>query len=271
MQNSSTSILCYGLLGFLLLSACSTVGKPDFVLIETEREEVYVERINDQQFNASHPIRIPESTMLSILRGIATQAEPGFFSGVLPNPVNVFTEDQTQLLAPLFCEGLMQAAADQQVTFRLNHTGAPGDVKTGFLFVYRKSLYITLPWIRTESRYGAGGNAPAKTIVFSPLSAKRPDSYQLTPFSHNTVIVDYELITARPGSSSNQLSATDITDLAPSKTTRPDSAQDGVAGQLRMLHDQMRAKKLEVETLHKELQEMREYFLKSQEDKTRGK
>ena len=108
-------------------------------------------------------------TMALVLRDVAVKENRGLLGSiVLGKPEDV------QFLAPLLVEGLTRAASNQKVGFHVVQTGMP--LTKGTLYAYGRSLYLTMPWLISLSRYGAGGQALPPTIFFFPESAKRPDS-----------------------------------------------------------------------------------------------
>ena len=165
----------------LTLSACATGPELDLTIQESEHGAVYVERISDRSFQAAHPITLSVDTMARVLRGVVVKEGRGFFQNLIagkPEGVRVFGDEDVEYLAPLLVEGLTRAAPDEQVGFRVVQTGAPAKSTKGSLYAYGRSLYLTLPWLIPVSRYGAGGTIPSSTILFTPESAKRPDSYR---------------------------------------------------------------------------------------------
>lgn len=265
--------LAYGLVCVFLASACST-GSLDIPVKETDQGAVYVERSDDRSLQAAHPITISQKTMVRVLRGIAYLEDPGILkklAGGENEPVSVFKEEEVLFLAPLLVEGLATAAPDQQVGFRLGAARASSDARKGSLYAYGRSLYVVLPWLQLESRYGAGGNAPSKTMVFIPESAKRPDSYRRGSSPDTTVIVDYEMVAALPDNFYPTVPAALPPAAASAPTVEPAQVEAGTDAQLKTLQEQMKEKTTEVEELKKELQEIREQMLESREGSGKGK
>lgn len=266
-------VIC-GILSLLLASACSSAGKLDIIIKDSDEGAVYIERSEDRSFQAAHPIAIPETTIARILRGIAIQESPGFLRNLLgskPRPVSVFREEEVQFLTPLLVEGLSRAASDQRIGFRLGRASASPTVKAGTLYAFGRSLYITLPWIALESRYGAGGTAPSKTVLFTPEAATRPDSHRKDSSPDTIVIVDYELLASIPDESSPALQTSPSAESAVPSALQPQRASDSTDTQLRTLQEQMQEKNAEVEELKKELQEIRKQLQDSAELSSKGK
>ena len=185
----------------LVVSACATGPELDLTLHETDRGAVYLERIADRSFQAAHPITLSADTMVQILRGVVVKENRGFL-GILvagkPEGVRVFGDEDVEYLAPLLVEGLTRAAPDEQVGFRIVQTGAPAKSTKGSLYAYGRSLYLTLPWLISMSRHGAGGPIQPPTILFIPESAKRPDSYRDARSTDATLVIDYQLLASLP-------------------------------------------------------------------------
>ncbi|SPP64274.1 hypothetical protein [Nitrospira lenta] len=250
-------ILAYCIVSLFFASACSSTASLDIMLKETDLGSVYLERSPARIPPAAHPIRIQPEVMTQILRGITAQEESGLlgkFAGSKSEPVRVFTEEQVQFLAPLLTEGLTKAASDQQIGFRLGPTRASTEIQQGTVYAYGRSLYVTLPWLSTVARYGAGGRPLAKTIGFTPESARRPDSYRTGPDSEALVIIDYELLALQPQIPALIPSPTPTVIPAPASS---DQGKQGTDAQLRALQEQMRQKNEEVDGLKKELQDIR--------------
>jgi hypothetical protein len=111
-----------------------------------------------------------------------------------PEAVRAFRDEDVVYLAPLLVEGLTRAASDQQVGFRVGQMGMPWESATGSLYVYGRSLYLTMPWLIPLSRYGSGGQTLPPTILFFPESAKRPESYRDPRSAESTLVIDYALL-----------------------------------------------------------------------------
>src|SRR6267143_5751786 len=180
----------------LALSACATRPELDLTIHESERGAVYVERIADRSFQATHPITLSADTMARVLRGVVVKENRGFL-GILaagkPEAVRVFRDEDVEYLAPLLVEGLARAASDQQVGFRLVQTVAPAESTKGWLYAYGRSLYLTLPWLNAVYQVRAGGPARSHTIHFIPESAIRPDSYRNARTTDAILVIDYDM------------------------------------------------------------------------------
>jgi hypothetical protein len=173
---------------------------------------VYLERISDRSFKAAHPTTLSEDTMARVLRGVAVKEDRGLLGGLVlgqPNPIQAFRDEDVRFLAPLLAEGLTRAASDQKVGFRVVQTGMPWESATGSMYVYGRSLYLTIPWLIPLSRYGGDGQAqPPPTLLFFPESAKRPNSDGDARSAESTLIIDYALLASFPADSTDTTRST---------------------------------------------------------------
>lgn len=178
------------LTGFTLaLSACATGPDLDLTIHESGRGAVYVERFPDRSFQASHPMSLSADLMARVLRGVVVKDSRGILGRLVadkPETVRAFREEDVEYLAPHLVEGLIKAASDQQVGFRVAQILAPTSSQSGgpifclssvrspgvcesdqasgpteestmgSLYAYGRTLYLTLteyrhPTERTES------------------------------------------------------------------------------------------------------------------------
>ena len=180
----------------LAMSACATGPELDLRIHESDRGAVYVERIPDRSFQATHPITVSVDTMALILRGVAAKENRGLFGNLIigrPEAVRVFRDEDVGFLAPLLVEGLARAASDQQVGFRVVQPEVTESTR-GSLYASRQSLYLTVPWLISLSRNGADEPALPPTVIFIPESAKRSDSYRDARSTDMTLVIDYGLL-----------------------------------------------------------------------------
>lgn len=276
----------------LSLGSCASAPELDLLLTESPRGAVYLERIADRSFQAAHPIKIEHDTLARVLRGISIQEHQGLLQGFLagqPPIVSAFTEDEIRYLAPLLADGLSRAASDQQVGFRLIQTGPPGalqpaagasdastppvrlalmETSRGSIYAYGRSLHVTLLEYRVRSertdminkanRYQPDHSGLMnRTVLFTPESAKRPDSYRSRNATSTTLVIDYEglaaLSTIPPAPAIRTVPAQGTAQTSPSSPA-PDTGTDA---QLRRLQEQMSQKNRELEDMRKELQDIR--------------
>src|SRR6188472_2967779 len=106
----------------LLVSGCATGSRVDLVVRETAQGSVYLDRLPDRHFQASHPIKLDEALIARLLQGIMIRDESGLLQKLTSNQKAtgpVFLGPDIAFLASAIAEGLKQAASDQQVGFRL--------------------------------------------------------------------------------------------------------------------------------------------------------
>ena len=289
MSHLFSSILCrmVAVSSLLSLGSCASTPELDLLLAESSRGTVYLERIPDRSFQAAHPIMIDQGTLARVLSGISIKEHQGLLQDLLAGQspvIPAFTEDEIHYLAPLLAEGLARAASDQQVGFRLTHSASPGlppavpgpgmsgetarlaliETSQGSVYAYGRSLYVTLLEYRVRSGRTDTINKGTRhqpdhsglmnqTVLFTPESAKRPDSYRGKNATGTTLVIDYEglatLSTILPVQSIRTLPA-----QTPTPHTSPDA---GTSTQLRRIQEQMSQKNRELEEMRKELEDIR--------------
>jgi len=183
------------------LSACATSPDLDLTIHESERGAVYVERILDRSFQASHPMTLSAYTMARVLRGVIVKDSRGVLGNLVAGKqeaVRAFRDDDVEYLAPLLVEALTRVAPDQQVGFRVIQIGTPTQSQSagpvfcwssvrfpgvceseqptgptseesteGSLYAYRKSLYLTLTSYRHKKERNETNNM-ANRRIFNP-------------------------------------------------------------------------------------------------------
>ena len=221
----------------LALSACATGPERDVTIHESERGAVYVERVPDRSFHATHPITLSADTMARVLHGVVIKENRGFLRNKVAGKseaIRAFGDEDVEYLAPLLVEGLARAASDQQVGFRVVQIGAPispqsggvafcwsavrfpGDCSSeqpllteGSFYAYGRSLYLTVTEYRrrlepgetvnkAEQRISNPTGLANRTVSFIPESAKRPDSYRTALSTDATLVIDYDLLATLP-------------------------------------------------------------------------
>ncbi|MEQ1793567.1 MAG: hypothetical protein ABL970_05175 [Nitrospira sp.] len=292
MTRSFSFVRLLSVCAFLLPWGCASTPELDLLLAESPRGAVYLERIPDRSFQAAHPIKIDQDTLARVLRGISVKEHQGMLQDFLagqPPVVSAFTEDEIRYLAPLLAEGLTHAASDQQVGFRLIQTDSPDasqpavrdpgasdpsvrlalmETSRGSVYAYGRSLYVTLLEYHVRSeRTGTINKANRRqpdqsglmnrTVLFTPESAKRPDSYRGTHATNATLVIDYEGLAALSTMPATQ-SLRPAPAVGSAQTSTSLQAPDtGTNAQLRHLQEQMSQKNRELEDMRKELQDIR--------------
>lgn len=287
MTRRHAPALCFIL--FLLTGACATNPQLDVTIQESARGGVYLERIPTRQFQAAHPIRLAPELIARSLQGLAVRDGKGLlqsFSSSQNQPIPAFSEADIAFLAPAIAEGLRQAAADQQIGFRVvqavdsgsqERTGAgvgsagpalrraTESTTAGRLFVYGRSLYLTLHQFRHWVEPPDTINMPNRrlpehtglrnrTVLFSPESALRPDIYAPAFAAEDgltTLVIDYDALAKAPAASQAA-----VMPPQPSPAIAPETAPP-LRDDLQQIKEQMKQKESEVEELRKELQDIK--------------
>jgi hypothetical protein len=112
----------------LVASACATQPDLDITIHNSERGAVYVERISDRSFQATHPMTLSTDMMARILRGVIIKESRGILGTLASDTsqtIRAFEDEDVEYLAPLLVEGLSRAASDQQVGFRFVKNSTP--------------------------------------------------------------------------------------------------------------------------------------------------
>jgi len=273
-------------------SACSTGPEVDVTLHESPQGAVYLERISDRSFHAAHPIGIDSNTIALVLRGVLVRSDQGVLQNLLagkPDALRAFSDDDVAYLAPLISDGLMRAAADQQVGFRIEQIGLPGyservgagvgsseppltlrprETTTGVIYAYGRSLYLTLTQYRyrqqpattismANRRIPDASGLVNHTVSFVPEAAKRPDSYHDARSTDKTLVIDYELLAKLPPASSGSASAQSSTTPAPPPTSTSGNPEPA-------------KKDSDIEALRKELQEIKRQLAEQEAERARS-
>lgn len=254
----------------LIISACSTGPELDLTLHDTDRGAVYLERISDRSLQTAHPITLSADTMARVLRGVVVRENRGFLGSLVggkPEAVRALGDEEVEYLAPLLVEGLIRAASDQQVGFRIGKTEPPAELRKGSLYAYRQSLYLTLPWLNVVSRYGAGGPTLSPTILFIPESAKRADSYRDARSTESTLVIDYALLATLPANVGAPPSS-----LVPSGGPAATAGQSTAPSQTPQEFQQRSvSKESELEDLKKEMQEIKRQLAEQEAERNAQK
>jgi len=271
----------------LLLTGCVSSSKSEMTTLENPRRAVYLEQIPDQGLPAAHPISIDPALLARVLRGVQVRSEQTSAQTLVsqkPAPVQVFTEEDVQFLAPAIAKALDRATSDQRVAFRLVHpvptmphpegrgAGAGSETTSGMLYAYGLSLYLTL----TEYRHTPERPDPSTlTVTFVPEAAGRSDREQPGNVPADplpaTLVIDYQLLARIPFRPSQPVQASPEGALASTMgaPTSPVAAATATAptGQfveaqvpgedVRALKDLVIKKDMELEALKKELKSVR--------------
>lgn len=278
----------------LLMLGCMSGPQVDVIVQESSQGRVYLDRIPDRQFQATHPIRLDQVLITRSLQGIMVREETGLLRALgmnQPSTTPAFSRQDIAFLAPAITDALRQAAADQRVGFRLIRQGERGygertgaavgssepplrpsteETTSGTVFVYGHSLFITLTEYRhrrddpdtvnmPNRRLPPPGVGLNRHLAFTPDEALRSDQFApaFVDDPTNVLIIDYEALAKLPLSSTpSSLSHRETESLQPSPTTQP--AGPGAANsELQTIKEEMKKRDSEVEALRKELQDIK--------------
>ena len=226
-SRSFTLRLCVLLLGCipLLIAGCAG-SRPTTSIQETSIGSVFLESVSDSSFQASHPIKLSETTVGDVLRGIHTKEKSGLLlllgkaaKSTNLNDIRTFSEDEIAFLTPHITAALAQATATQRVGFRIYSTPylAPSaktapqrETTAGYLFADGLSLHVIL----TQYRHYPGKRPTAsqkeprplpdtdglrdREVTFLPEGAVRSDVYDRSSWigksEDRSLAIDYQLL-----------------------------------------------------------------------------
>ncbi len=288
--------LAFGLAWLLVAAGCTTGSPVDLLVREAAQGTVYLDRLPDRQFQASHPIRLDQALIARSLQGVMIHEDTGLLRSLTANQkptVPVFSGAEVAFLAPAIAEGLKLAASDQQVGFRLiqgsngryrERAGAgigssepprrhsSKETTSGHVFAYGRSLYISLTEYRQRPDDPDTVNMPNRRlpqpsgllnrqVLFVPAEALRPDQFApaFAEDPANVLIIDYDLLARLPAPSPTVSVTTPPAVKTPSSPALPlaQPTETNTDTDLRAIREDLKKKDSEVEELRKELQDIR--------------
>lgn len=286
--------VAFGLAWVLLAAGCTTGSRVDLLVRESAQGTVYLDRIPDRQFQATHPIRLDQTVIARTLQGMMVREETGLMRALTANQKQtapVFSGAEVAFLASAIAEGLRQAASDQQVGFRLIQRSDGGyreragaavgssepplrlsskETTTGYVFAYGRSLYISLTEYRQRRDDPDMVNMPNRRmptpsgllnrqVLFVPAEALRPD--QFTPaFAEdptNVLIIDYDALARLPAPSTPVPVTGPSSEDPQASPALPPARPTETDTDLRAIREDLKKKDSEVEELRKELQDIK--------------
>jgi hypothetical protein len=194
---------------------------------EAAAGKVFLEQVSDKSFQAAHPIKLSETTVADILRGVHTKEKSGLLlllgkalKSTNLNDIRTFSEDDIAYLAPHITTALAQATPNQRVGFHVYSGPAISqqpkvnqqrEATAGYLFADGLSLHFTL----TQYRYYQGKKSASsqkeprplpdtdglrdREVTFIPEAAVRPDVYDRSSWigksEDRSLAIDYQLLT----------------------------------------------------------------------------
>jgi hypothetical protein len=239
-------------LQFLLLSCLALIATgcaashPPTAIHEAAFGKVFLEHVSDKSFQAAHPIKLSETTVADILRGVHTKEKTGLLlllgkalKSTNLNDIRTFSEDDIAFLTPHITTALAQATPNQRVGFHVystpvisqqNKVSQNPETTSGYLFTDGLSLHFTL----TQYRHRPGKKSTSsqkeprplpdtdglrdREVTFLPEAAVRPDAYDRSSWigksEDRSLAIDYQLLTKvlaapppQPSSTAQQLPA----------------------------------------------------------------
>lgn len=220
---SLLTLICFGGLAI----GCAS-SRPSTPIHEDATGAVFLENVQNKSFQAAHPIKLPETTVADILRGVHTKEKTGLLlllgkalKSTNLNDIRTFSEDDIAFLTPHVTTALAQATPSQQVGFHIYSAFTPvisqspkmnqnKEVTSGYVFADGLSLHFTL----TQYRYRPGKKSSAsqkeprplpdtdglrdREVTFLPEAAVRPDAYDrsswIGPSEDRSIAIDYQLL-----------------------------------------------------------------------------
>lgn len=200
--------------------------RPPTLIHEAALGTVFLENVSNTSFQAAHPIKLSETTVADILRGVHTKEKTGLLlllgkalKSTNLNDIRTFSEDDIAFLTPHIATALAQATPNQRVGFHLYSTpeisqspkvGQNRETTSGYLFADGLSLHFTL----TQYRYCPGKKSTAsqkeprplpdtdglrdREVTFLPEAAVRPDVYDRSSWigksEDRSLAIDYQLL-----------------------------------------------------------------------------
>lgn len=277
--------------GLLALSgACTHAPEVDTVLHEAQRGSVYLERIPDRGFKAAHPVAIEESVIARTLSGVmVTERKTALqtaFSKQLPTN-RAFSEEDVRFLVPFLAAALRQAAADQQVGFKvhsypsdLSYASRSGagvgssdplltnssllETTTGHLLSQDRWLYLTVSEYKkrpeqpdtinmANRRLPDPSGQGDKDLVFEPKEALKPNGKggPSSSSSDTVFVIDYRQLAQLPTVGVPPVPASGKRPSDP--TPQPDAKEQDI----KQIKEEMKKKDVEIENLKKEMEDIR--------------
>ena len=272
-----------------LVSGCAHAPEVDTVVHEAPKGSVYLERIPERNFKATHPVAIEEGVIARTLSGVMVSERKTTLQTAFSKEsatARAFSEDEISFLVPFLTAALRQAAADQQVGFQvrsypsgLSYASRSGagvgssdpllanssllETTSGHLLAQDRWLYLTVSQYKKRAEQAdtiniANRRLPDpsgqgdKDLVFEPKEALKPNGKAgLFGSSPDTVfVIDYTRLAQLPASAPT----------VPASEKRPSepNAQPSVKDQdIKQIKEEMKRKDVEIENLKKEMEDIR--------------
>ncbi|TKS59833.1 MAG: hypothetical protein EWM72_02018 [Nitrospira sp.] len=207
----------------LIMAGCAGTPSPVTTIHQDSRSAVFLQNVSDRSYRAAHPIKLEETTVASVLRGVHTEENADFtlfvskaLKSYVPSDTRAFSEDDIAVLTPYLTSALAQAAPNQRVGFRLHYAlviptqsqkaSQNMDTTAGHLFADGLSLHLTLTQHRPGKVDASKKDKEPKTlpdptglrdrqVKFIPETAVRPETSDwFEPSDDRTLVIDYQLL-----------------------------------------------------------------------------
>ena len=210
------------------MAGCAGTPLPVTTIHEDPRSAVFLQTVSDRSYVATHPIKLEQTTMADVLRGVHTEEKVGFtlligkaLKDSQGSNRRAFLEDDIALLTPYLTAALAKAAPNQRVGFRLHYPSEipprsrKDNVETteGYLFAQGQSLHFTLTLYHYMPGKPGKGYMVAREprplpdtnglrdleVKFLPETALLPESDEGSGLwfgksEHQTLVIDYQLL-----------------------------------------------------------------------------
>jgi hypothetical protein len=143
-------------LAVLEAAGCLSASGQKEVIDENARSGVYLEHVANRSFHADHPIVLDPRVIAVALRGVRVQDQERLVQTLLggrPQPVRVFSDQDSEVLADGISVALSKATDKQQVRFRTLRTTSDGTETT------EATLYVATPFLQlrlVQYRHNSG-------------------------------------------------------------------------------------------------------------------
>lgn len=277
----------------LLAAGCAAGPELDTMLHQAPKGAVYLERLPDRGITTSHPIAVEQDVIARTLRGVIVTESGTALASVFSKsstPVRAFSEGDILFLAPLLADGLRQAAGDQQVGFQvrafpagLSYSRSGGaavgssepplaestliETTVGHLLVRDGWLHLTLTQFRKRAERADSINMAnrrlpdpsgqgEKILRFEPQEVLKPDTGRGSALfgqpSEAVFVIDYaRLARISEPHSSESAGARAGSQIGPA------GAAGSTDQHLKDIREEMMRKDTEIETLRKEMEDIR--------------
>lgn len=287
------------LLACVIASGCASSPRPELTVHDSPRGSVYLERIPETSFQATHPINLEPGTIARALRGIHVRDDRKTLQALLaprPEPSRAFSDEEADFFAPLIASAFSKAASGQWIGFRIVQTGppsyskkegaglgsseppltlAPKEITSGVLFAYGRSLQIHLTQFRSGSQkrsmidgpnrhYSDQTGLTGRELVFFPKEAQRPDTFRVGATESPTVVIDYELLARLPLQQQQQQPPAAPGEAAGTSATAQPVVVPHTTSELEAVKESVSKKDAEVEALKKEMEAIKKQLNEQQ-------